>query len=113
VPQSTRVVSLVQRGGTAAQWAAENTVLLERQLGIETDTYKGKVGDGTTPWNSLPYVIGPSVSGGSGIEFVTFPSSETASGSPGQMSYDAASGYLAICVANNSWIFIAAGNVAP
>jgi len=42
-------------GKTAAQWTSDNTILLDRQPGLETDTLKWKVGDGTTDWNSLPY----------------------------------------------------------
>ena len=44
------------RGGTKAQWTNQNPILIERELGIETDTKKIKVGDGTTPWNTLAYM---------------------------------------------------------
>lgn len=43
------------RRGTAAQAAATNIVLLDGELGLETDTRLFKIGDGVTPWNSLPY----------------------------------------------------------
>lgn len=43
------------RGGTAGEWAAANPVLLAREPGVETDTGAIKYGDGTTPWNNLPY----------------------------------------------------------
>ena len=43
--------------GTSTQWATENPVLLAWELGIETDTNRGKFGDGVTNWNSLPYAI--------------------------------------------------------
>ena len=43
------------RNGTAAQWTSANPVLDVGELGVETDTHKLKVGDGTTAWNSLPY----------------------------------------------------------
>ena len=43
------------RRGTAAQWASANTVLASGEMGIETDTAKFKVGNGTTAWNSLTY----------------------------------------------------------
>ena len=45
------------RGDTAANWASTNPVLALRELGIETDTRRLKVGDGTTPWNALPYYL--------------------------------------------------------
>lgn len=40
---------------TAAEWAAKNPVLLNGELGIESDTHKAKYGDGRTAWNSLEY----------------------------------------------------------
>uniref|UniRef100_A0A6M3K0A6 Putative structural protein n=1 Tax=viral metagenome TaxID=1070528 RepID=A0A6M3K0A6_9ZZZZ len=43
------------RRGTAAQWTAANPTLLAGELGVETDTGKMKIGDGTTAWTSLAY----------------------------------------------------------
>lgn len=43
------------RGGTAAEWASANPVLLAREPGVESDTGAIKYGDGTRAWNSLPY----------------------------------------------------------
>lgn len=43
------------RRDTAHNWAVANPVLLPGELGLETDTLKGKFGDGETTWNSLPY----------------------------------------------------------
>lgn len=45
------------RHDTAANWASVNPVLLEGEVGIETDTLKQKVGDGSTAWNSLAYAV--------------------------------------------------------
>lgn len=52
------------RSGTTAQWETANTVLGEREIGFEYtgDTVgqglvKMKMGDGKTPWNTLPYAI--------------------------------------------------------
>lgn len=42
-------------GTTAAAWTAANPVLLAREMGVETDTHKFKMGDGITAWNLLPY----------------------------------------------------------
>ena len=44
-----------QRGDTASNWAFHNPVLMEREVGWETDTRKSKLGDGVTGWNALPY----------------------------------------------------------
>lgn len=57
------------RNDTAQNWAVANPVLLAGELGYETDTHKGKVGDGQTTWNSLGYAWGggtvPTISTGS------------------------------------------------
>lgn len=41
---------------TAATWTSTNPVLKAGQIGIESDTLKGKFGDGTTAWTSLSYI---------------------------------------------------------
>lgn len=43
------------RNGTAAEWTAKNPVLLKGEMGIEIDTHKIKVGDGSTQWSELAY----------------------------------------------------------
>jgi hypothetical protein len=43
------------RRDTAANWAANNPVLLSGEMGIETDTSKFKIGDGASAWTSLGY----------------------------------------------------------
>ena len=45
------------RRDTAAAWTAANTVLAEGEAGFETDTGKVKVGNGTTSWTGLPYML--------------------------------------------------------
>ena len=45
------------RRDTAANWTAANPVLLAGEMGIETDTRKYKVGNGTLAWSSLSYYI--------------------------------------------------------
>lgn len=47
------------RRDTAANWTSDDTVLLNAEVGLETDTGWQKVGDGTTAWTSLPYYHGP------------------------------------------------------
>ena len=42
---------------TASNWTSANTVLAQGELGAETDTSKIKIGDGSTVWNSLGYLI--------------------------------------------------------
>ena len=50
-------VKLRTRYDTAANWASNNPVLLSGELGIESDTLKMKVGNGSTAWNSLAYLL--------------------------------------------------------
>lgn len=49
------------RRRTSASWTSLNEVLLEAEMGLETDTNKFKFGDGATAWNSLPYPPAPDV----------------------------------------------------
>ena len=42
--------------GLAANWTEKNPVLLAGEIGIETDTLKMKVGDGTSNWSALGYL---------------------------------------------------------
>jgi len=48
-------VQIQLRRGTAAQWTSANPTLASGEVGVETDTNKQKVGDGSTAWNSLAY----------------------------------------------------------
>ena len=45
------------RRDTAANWTSANPTLSQGELGYETDTDKVKIGDGTTAWASLGYLI--------------------------------------------------------
>lgn len=51
----TTVGAIQQRGGTAAQAAVNNEILRAREIAVETDTGKFKIGDGSRRWNELPY----------------------------------------------------------
>lgn len=44
---------LLQRRGTAAEWAAANEILGEGQIGIDETNDIFKIGDGITPWADL------------------------------------------------------------
>lgn len=43
------------RRGQSAEWATVNPILAPGEEGYELDTGQRKVGDGSTPWNQLPY----------------------------------------------------------
>ena len=45
------------RRDTAANWTSANPTLAQGELGAETDTDKIKIGDGSTAWSSLAYLI--------------------------------------------------------
>jgi hypothetical protein len=52
------VADIIQiRRDTAANWTSANPTLAQGELGVETDTDKIKIGDGSTAWTSLGYLI--------------------------------------------------------
>ena len=52
------MASIIQiRRDTASNWTSANPTLAQGELGIETDTLKVKVGDGSTAWTSASYLI--------------------------------------------------------
>ena len=52
----TLLTAIQHRRDTAANWTSANPTLLDGEIGIETDTNKIKVGDGTTAWASKGYL---------------------------------------------------------
>ena len=46
------------RGGTASAMSTANPLLASREIAVETDTGKLKVGNGVDRWNALPYAGG-------------------------------------------------------
>lgn len=44
------------RNDLAATWDTKNPILLKGEMGVETDTRKIKIGDGTTAWKALSYI---------------------------------------------------------
>jgi hypothetical protein len=49
------IVKIQLRRGLSTLWTSVNPTLLSGEQGWETDTGKLKIGDGSTPWTSLPY----------------------------------------------------------
>jgi Major tropism determinant N-terminal domain len=49
------------RRDTATNWTTANPVLALAEPGVETDTNKMKIGDGTTAWDKLQYIDGADV----------------------------------------------------
>lgn len=48
-----------QRRGTLADWTATNPVLMDGEIGFETDTHMLRIGDGLTAYLDLPLYVGP------------------------------------------------------
>ena len=46
---------LQNRRDTSANWTSNNPTLAAGELGLETDTTRWKMGNGSTAWNSLGY----------------------------------------------------------
>lgn len=76
------------RTSTASVWTSTNSILAAGEKGVESDTLKSKIGDGTTAWNSLPYLkagVADSATKASkitasGVDRTVFVSSTTPSG---------------------------------
>lgn len=51
-----RLANIQVRRDTAANWTSANPTLAAGELGLETNTLKLKLGDGSTAWTSLAYV---------------------------------------------------------
>jgi hypothetical protein len=66
--------------GTLAEWTATNPVLQRGEPGVEYDTGKMKLGDGTTRWSLLPYFV-PGSGGNTGPAGLQGPAGPT--GMPG------------------------------
>jgi hypothetical protein len=49
---------IIIRRDTTPNWDENNPVLLAGEPGYETDSYKIKIGDGTSKWLDLPYYVG-------------------------------------------------------
>lgn len=45
------------RNDTAANWTSANPTLAQGEIGLETDTRKFKIGNGSTAWTSLAYGV--------------------------------------------------------
>jgi len=51
-------IKIQYRRDTGANWSANNPVLLEGEVGLNTDTKAFKIGDGASTWNTMDYAIG-------------------------------------------------------
>lgn len=67
------ITRISQYNNTQAGWYMNNPILAAGELGIEIDTNRVKVGDGTHHWNELPYWTngGVTYTAGAGITIDT------------------------------------------
>jgi len=66
-------INIQFRRGTASEWTAANPTLAVAEMGIETDTDKFKLGNGSTAWTSLGYGGIKGDDGTSGVVTATSP----------------------------------------
>ena len=71
---------IVIRRDTAANWTAQNPILLSGEWGFEIDTKKLKIGDGVSAWNALDY-YSPGGGGGGGYPAFAAPTGFSVTGS--------------------------------
>ena len=58
------------RRDTAANWTSTNPTLSQGEIGFETDTYKIKIGNGSSAWTALEYFSAAGLSAAQGLTFV-------------------------------------------
>ena len=73
MPKSLPNSTVKVKRATAARWASQNPVLAAGEIGYETDTRMMKLGDGTSSWTQLSYLVadGTGTGGGSGGQVAT------------------------------------------
>jgi hypothetical protein len=71
---------MLQRRGTATQWANANPILGSGEIGFETDTGQFKMGDNSTAWDDLPYFKNIEDLGGNLDDYILLEQKGTANG---------------------------------
>ncbi len=87
-----RVDPIQIRSDTAANWTATNPMLLNGEIGLETDTGKAKIGNGAATWSTLAYRITPQ----------THTASRPTNPTPGEHWVDPATGEIDIYVSDGT-----------
>jgi hypothetical protein len=73
---------LQNRRDTAANWTSNNPTLAAGEIGLEVDTSKFKMGDGSTAWTSLAYAYDAGATGPTGPVGATGPTGPTGDTGP-------------------------------
>ena len=72
-------VRIRQKYDTAENWSKNNPILLAGEIGIESNTNRIKIGNGTSNWNDLTYAGG---GGGDGESVIVDTTLSTESSNP-------------------------------
>jgi len=66
------IIQFALRGDTLARWLEFNPILADRELVLEKDTNKFKIGDGVNNYSDLPYggIVGPQGPIGPGLRII-------------------------------------------
>ena len=51
-------IRIISRNDISSRWEEVNPILLKGEIGVEIDTNKIKIGDGTSYWTALEYTNG-------------------------------------------------------
>ena len=73
-------ITIKLRRGTAAQWTSSNPILSDGEVGLETDTRKFKVGNGSGQWTSLQYWGGAGGGASAFVDLTDVPASYSGQG---------------------------------
>lgn len=76
-------IQLQLRRGLSTTWSSNNPTLGPGEIGYETDTNKFKIGNGSTPWNSLPGYFSTSTTGGGSLGYSGYSGTSGTGGSGG------------------------------
>lgn len=55
--QIRRVRAIVNKHTTQLDWNAKNPILMDGEMGVESDTRKFKIGNGYDTWKQLEYFV--------------------------------------------------------
>ena len=106
-------IQIQLRRDTAANWTSANPTLAIGEMGLETDTKKFKIGDGTTAWNSLAYGGIQGTTGSAGNQGTTGTSgAQGTTGSGNLTGFNAQTGTTYTLVAGDVSKLVTANNAS-
>ena len=106
-------IQIQLRRDTAANWTSANPTLAIGEMGLETDTKKFKIGDGTTAWNSLAYGGIQGTTGSAGNQGTTGTSgAQGTTGSGNLTGFNAQTGTTYTLVASDVSKLVTANNAS-